>query len=186
MANDTRARMIDAAVEALRHRGLEGMSFTDVLARSGAARGVIYHHFPGGKNQLAAEAAHLNGRDVLAHLAGLEGTSPRGVVEAFLDLVRPVVEESTRGSGCAVAAVTHRGDATGDELCQIAATTFASWVAQLADTLTSAGMARDAATDLAHMLIDLLEGAQIVARAAGSMEPFGHAARAAIALAPRG
>jgi AcrR family transcriptional regulator len=183
MAKDTRARMIDAAVEALRHEGLAGMSFTDVLARSGAARGAIYHHFPGGKNQLAAEAAQLNGEDVLRRLAGLKATSPHGVVEAFVRLVRPVVEEAARGSGCAVAAVTQPANETTEQLCGIAATTFAAWATHLADSLTAAGMARGKATDLGHLLIDLLEGAQIVCRASGSTEPFDHAARAAIALA---
>ena len=49
--------MIAAAVRSLQHDGAEGMSFTDVLRVSGAARGAIYHHFPGGKSQLVAEAA---------------------------------------------------------------------------------------------------------------------------------
>jgi prevent-host-death family protein len=40
------------------------MSFTDILASSsGAARGAIYHHFPGGKTQLVAEAAQRNGAE---------------------------------------------------------------------------------------------------------------------------
>jgi AcrR family transcriptional regulator len=163
------------------------MSFTDVLARSGAARGGIYHHFPGGKSQLAGEAAQLNGQDVLARLAALPTTSPRAVVEAFVSLARPVVGEAARGSGCAVAAVTvtQPGDEAAEQLCAVAATTFASWVGQLADSLTAAGMAHGKAIDLAHLLIDLLEGAQVVCRASGGTEPFDHAARAAIALASR-
>lgn len=182
MAKETRGRMIDAAIEALRHQGLAGMSFTDVLARSGAARGAIYHHFPGGKHQLAAEAAQLNGEYVLARLAELPTVSPRRVVEAFVDLIRPVVDEAAQGSGCAVAAVTQPADETTEGLCGIAATTFTAWAAQLADALISAGMTCNKATDLAHLLVDLLEGTQIVCRATGSTEPFDHAARAVIAL----
>jgi AcrR family transcriptional regulator len=179
MANDTRARMVDAAVDALRQRGLAGMSFTDVLAGSGAARGAIYHHFPGGKQQLAAEAAGRNGQDVLSHLKQLPATDPPAVVEAFLAGVRPVVEESTRGSGCAVAAVTLDGDA----LRGVAAAAFASWVTQLTDALTSAGMPPSEAADLACLLINLLEGAHVLCRAAGSLEPFDRAGRAAMLLA---
>src|SRR6266487_777898 len=99
---NTRDRMVEAAVEALRRRGVAGMSFTDVLRASGAARGAIYHHFPGGKTQLVAEAAAHNGHDVRAHLATLPSSSPLAVVEAFLAAVRPVVEASTTGGGCAV------------------------------------------------------------------------------------
>ncbi|WIM92972.1 TetR family transcriptional regulator [Actinoplanes oblitus] len=182
MAKDTRTRMIDAAVAALRQRGLAGMSFSDVLADSGAARGAIYHHFPGGKRQLAAEAASRNGQDVHAHLAGLPRTSPLAVVEAFLAGIRPVVEESTRGSGCAVAAVTLELDGNSAELRGVAAAAFASWAGQLAESLAAAGMARDDAADLASLLISLLEGAHVLCRAAGSLEPFDQAARAAVAL----
>ena len=57
MLSDTRTRMIEATVEALQRQGVAGMSFTGVLAASGAARGAIYHHFPGGKAQIVAEAA---------------------------------------------------------------------------------------------------------------------------------
>src|SRR5262249_52728878 len=103
---DTRNRMIDAAIEALRRRGVAGMSFTDVLRDSGAARGAIYHHFPGGKAQLIAEAAARNGEEVRASLAALPTDDPLAVVTAFLDAVRPVLAASTTGGGCAIAAIT--------------------------------------------------------------------------------
>ena len=64
MPSQTRIKMIDATVTALQRRGVAGMSFTDVLASSGAARGAIYHHFPGGKTQIVTEAAARNGQDV--------------------------------------------------------------------------------------------------------------------------
>ena len=183
MAKDTRRRMVDAAVDALRQRGLAGMSFTDVLAGSGAARGAIYHHFPGGKRQLAAEAASRSGQDVLTHLKQLPTTNPPAVVEAFLAGVRPVVEESTRGSGCAVAALTVHLDQDSDELRRVAAAAFASWVTQLTDALTTAGMTPDDAADLACLLINLLEGAHVLCRATSSLEPFDRAGRAAVILA---
>jgi TetR/AcrR family transcriptional repressor of lmrAB and yxaGH operons len=183
MAKDTRTRMVDAAVTALRQRGLAGMSFSDVLAGSGAARGAIYHHFPGGKQQLAAEAASRNGQDVLAHLGRLPTTDPLTVVEAYLAGVRPVVEESARGSGCAVAAVTLELDEDSGDLRGVAAAAFASWVEQLADSLAAAGMPSDDAADLASLLVSLLEGAHVLCRAAGSLEPFDRAARAAVVLA---
>jgi len=183
MAKDTRGRMIDAAVQALRQRGLAGMSFSDVLAASGAARGAIYHHFPGGKRQLVAEAAARNGQDVRTHLAALAADDPASVVEAFLAAIRPVVEESTRGSGCAVAAVALDLEDESAELRQVAATAFASWTEELTGTLVTAGMVPDEAVDLAALLITVLEGAHVLGRAAGSLEPFDRAARAVLALA---
>jgi TetR/AcrR family transcriptional repressor of lmrAB and yxaGH operons len=193
MAGDTRDRMIDATVAALQRHGVDGMSFTEILASSGAARGAIYHHFPGGKAQLVAEAAARNGADVRAHLAGLPAGSPSAVVDAFLAMIRPVVAAAAGGSGCASLGAAPPSAASpdvappsgaGDEgLRGVAATAFSSWTTQLAERLTTAGMPPAEADELAITLISLLEGAQILCRAAGSLDPFDKAARTAATLA---
>src|SRR3954464_15145582 len=127
--NDTRNRMLDAAVGALRRHGVAGMSFSEILDASGAARGAIYHHFPGGKTQLVAEAAELNGRAVLARFEVLPATSAQQLVGEFLGLVRPVVIESSNGCGCAVAAVAVGFDGAADRAPrEAAAGAFGSWV----------------------------------------------------------
>ena len=41
-----REAMIEAAWLLIAERGLEGMSTREVLARTGAPRGSVYHHFP--------------------------------------------------------------------------------------------------------------------------------------------
>lgn len=176
MAGDTRTRMIDATLTALQRHGVAGMSFTEVLKDSGAARGAIYHHFPGGKAQIVAEAAAQNGQVVQQHLSELPADSPRAVVTAFLQAIRPVVRTSTEGGGCAVAAITV---ADSSELRQVADTAFTSWIDQLTERLTAAGLPRRDATDLATTLVTLLEGAHVLCRAAGDLTPFDRAARAA-------
>jgi TetR/AcrR family transcriptional regulator, lmrAB and yxaGH operons repressor len=178
----TRQRMISAAMALLERRGLAAMSFSDVVTDSGAARGAIYHHFPGGKLQLAAEAAEATGTHVQGYFAGLSGTTPRAVVEAFLESIRPVIVASTAGGGCAVAAVTvDIGDRDPERtraLQAVAHHAFSSWTAVLTDKLTVAGLTPEGAADLACLLITLLEGAQILCRACGNLEPFDHAAGA--------
>lgn len=182
MAGNTRDRMVDAAVAALRADGVAGMSFTDVLRDSGAARGAIYHHFPGGKAQLVGEAATRNAEDVRAHLSALPASTPHAVVQAFLAAVRPVVAASTTGGGCPVAAITVGSDAGTQPLRQIAAGAFTAWSDALAERLQAAGVAPGDAADLATSLITLLEGAHVLCRAAGDLEPFERAARATTTL----
>jgi TetR/AcrR family transcriptional repressor of lmrAB and yxaGH operons len=173
----TRNRMIDAAIDGLRRRGVAGMSFTEILAASGAARGAIYHHFPGGKTQLVAEAASANAEDV-----ALPGDTPLELVRSFLEMVRPVVEASASGSGCAVAAVTLGGDAGDQRLRDVARAAFGSWTHALAERLIGAGMTRNDAPELATTLLMLLEGAHVLTRADGSIEPFDRAAHATLDL----
>ncbi|TIV49083.1 MAG: helix-turn-helix transcriptional regulator, partial [Mesorhizobium sp.] len=48
MATDTRTRMIEATALLIRRRGYHGTSLNDILSASGAPRGSLYFHFPGG------------------------------------------------------------------------------------------------------------------------------------------
>jgi len=183
VARDTRTRMIAAAVRSLQHDGAEGMSFTDVLSASGAARGAIYHHFPRGKSQLVAEAATDNGNEVRARLAQLPAESPAAVVRGFLQLIRPVVEESARGGGCAVAAAAMAKSGSGnDEPQQAAAVAISSWVNELAGRLAFAGLADAEAHELASSLITVLEGAHVLARATSGIDCFDQTAHALTTL----
>jgi TetR/AcrR family transcriptional repressor of lmrAB and yxaGH operons len=52
----TRERLINAMITTLQHRGLHGAGLSEILATAKAPKGVMYHHFPGGKDQLAVAA----------------------------------------------------------------------------------------------------------------------------------
>ena len=187
MAADTKSRMITAAIGLLQRHGLAAMSFTDVLAESGAARGAIYHHFPGGKQQLALEAARRNAEDIRDHLHALPAHTPRDVVEAFLLNVRPIMQASAEGGGCAVAAVTvDGGTAIADQagLRDVATDGFTGWADEVAAKLTQAGISSSQAADLATLMIATLEGAHVLCRAAGTISPFDRAATALLSGIP--
>ena len=48
--------MLEAATQLFRVQGLHATGLAEVLEKSGAPRGSLYHYFPGGKEQLAVEA----------------------------------------------------------------------------------------------------------------------------------
>jgi AcrR family transcriptional regulator len=156
------------------------MSFTGVLEASGAARGAIYHHFPGGKSELVAEAVERNGRDVSAQLSQLRSGSPESVVKEFTALIRPVVEASAAGSSCAVAAGAMAGSEQRDrDLVQrTAGDAVALWIDVLRERLEQSGLEPRGAAELASLLITTLEGAHVLVRAERRIEPFDQAARA--------
>src|SRR2546421_4907172 len=84
MTTDSRQRMIETAAVVMRERGVEATSFSEVLARSGAPRGSIYHHFPGGKAQLIEEATRYAGEFSAGGLAAaLKDDDPVEAVRAF-------------------------------------------------------------------------------------------------------
>ncbi|HEX2819832.1 MAG TPA: TetR family transcriptional regulator [Streptosporangiaceae bacterium] len=88
MARSVREQMVDSAVILLAKHGVAGTSFTEVLAASGAPRGSIYHHFPGGKDELIAAAIEVADARAVALLRSLQGRSPAEIVDGFFAMWR--------------------------------------------------------------------------------------------------
>ena len=53
---DTRSRLVNAMQRTLQRNGLHGTGLTELLAQAKAPKGSLYHHFPGGKEELALAA----------------------------------------------------------------------------------------------------------------------------------
>src|SRR5579862_3832865 len=100
MAGDVKRKMIERTAVLLAKKGLQGTSFSEVLAASGAPRGSLYHHFPGGKDELILAAVGLAGDQALAVMERTAGKPAVIVAETFLDLWRMVLEKSDFGAGC--------------------------------------------------------------------------------------
>src|SRR6202034_3088734 len=117
--------MINGAAQLLAQRGLQGASFAEVLALTGAPRGSIYHHFPNGKDELVAAAIDLAGGYAVQLVELSEGSSAQQVTTHFIGMWRDVLTQSDLGAGCSVLAVTVATDS--DELLAHAATVFRTW-----------------------------------------------------------
>src|SRR5271155_4537946 len=65
---DSKDRMVAAARRLFREHGYLGTALSDVVTESGAPRGSVYFHFPGGKEELATEVTLLHAAGVTAHI----------------------------------------------------------------------------------------------------------------------
>src|SRR5260370_15887369 len=72
----TRERLLHAAAGLFRSQGYASTGLTQVLAEGGAPKGVLYFHFPGGKEQLAAEAVALAGRQLCEMITPVLAAAP--------------------------------------------------------------------------------------------------------------
>lgn len=169
MAGKVRDQMIDGAIRLLARQGLQATSFSEVLALTGAPRGSVYHHFPGGKDQLVGAAVDRAGARALHALDGKE-VSAEELTTVFLAFWRELLVRSDCGAGCAVLAVTVATDS--QELLQHAGTVFRSWRGELAELFEQAGLSAKDSTQFAATLIAASEGAVVLARAEQSLEPF--------------
>ena len=170
VASEVRQRMIDHAVVLLAQKGLQGASFNEVLQASGAPRGSLYHHFPGGKEELVLAAMDAAAERAEAFLAPVRGQPADKAAEAFMALWRAVLTRSGYEAGCAVLAVTVTSDSP--ELRERAGRIFRTWRALIASILSEGGVLPERADGLAAMLISVCEGAVTLSRAEGSLAPF--------------
>jgi TetR/AcrR family transcriptional repressor of lmrAB and yxaGH operons len=186
MSSNSRAAMIRSAASLIGSCGLSGTSFSDVLADSGAPRGSIYHHFPGGKKQLAGDAIGWTSAQVLAHLRACPASTPSGVLECFIDLWRQSVAASGGSSGCPVAGVAIDTGTAIDDLIEAAHAAFSSWTALLAERLQAAGIPSHRAWPVALTTLASMEGALILCRAERSSQPLETVAQELMRLLPAG
>ncbi len=169
---DGRALLLKGARQLLAEKGYAGMELRDVAERGEAPRGSIYHHFPGGKVQLAREAAELEGttiRDLIER--SLEQRGLKQTLALFGDVFRRRVADYPERIGCPVAAVA-LARPEDPELAAVATAAFQSWERPIAAALRDEGVnARDAEA-FAGLVVSTVEGALLRARAAGSQEPL--------------
>lgn len=154
----------------LARKGLQGASFSQILEESGAPRGSLYHHFPGGKDELVLEAIVLAGDQALGVLDTLNGKSAEEVAATFIALWRTLLSRSDFGASCSVAAVTIATESA--VLRERAGAIFRAWRNRLAELLEAGGVPTGRGLPLAASLIAACEGAVILSRAEKSMETF--------------
>ncbi len=183
MAQDSRERMLASAASLLGVRGLRATSFTEVLRDSGAPRGSIYHHFPGGKRQLAADALRRTSEQILAYQRTCRADTAAGVLEHFVELFRRSLSSSACRAGCPVAGVVIDTTSPRDPLREIARASFRSWIALLTEQLVNVGTARRDARSLAVTTLASVEGGLVLCRAEGTVAPLEAVARQLRALA---
>ena len=66
-----REPIIDAAIALFRRQGYAGTGLNDIVDRSGAPKGSLYHYFPDGKASIAVAAVDEAGRRVAETLQQL-------------------------------------------------------------------------------------------------------------------
>lgn len=164
--------MIRSAAMLHRERGVEGTAFADVLEHSSSPRGSVYHHFPGGRQELAEEATRWAGEAMGDGIAAALGEEdPLRALEDFVALWRRVLEESGFRAGCPIVAAALEGDRSPGAHAA-AAEAFTEWRGLLADAFARAGLAGARAGPMATLLIAAIEGAVVLARAECSIRPL--------------
>jgi AcrR family transcriptional regulator len=171
-ARDGRDRLLYGAGRLLAERGYAGMELRDVAERGEAPRGSIYHHFPGGKAQLAAEAATLDGVRIRIGIErSLVERGLRETLAMFGEIFRRRAGDDPGRIGCPIAAAA-LARPEDPALAAAATAAFEGWEGAIAAALEREGVAADRAATFAAMAVSTVEGALVRTRAAGDLVPL--------------
>lgn len=181
---NTRARLISAMLGALSTRGYHGVGLNEVLATAGAPKGVLYHHFPGGKAELAVASIDSVVAYLIADLERLNERHRDPVVAmgAWMASAQKALEKSGFDRGCPLATVALESTSDDAAIRLALAQGFEAIRASLATVLQRAGMTAAPARACAALMVSAYEGALIQARVAGTVQPMRDTAQALIAM----
>lgn len=169
---DGRERLINGARKLLAEKGYAGMELRDVAEVGEAPRGSIYHHFPGGKIQLAVEATAREGAEVQAAIErSLEERGLAATLKMFGEMFARRVKDHPERLGCPVAAAA-LARPEDRSLAAAATAAFASWEQPIATALRDEGIGKKDAAAFAGLVVSTIEGALIRARAAADRAPL--------------
>ena len=171
---ETRKRLLRTAGDLFQRQGFHGTGLQQVLAESGAPKGSLYFHFPGGKEQLAAEAVEMSGQAIAGAIRHLveQSEDTAAAVRALAELQAAGLEASNFERGCPIATVVLDA-AAGSEPIRIACEAgFESWLEPLAERLRRDGFEDAEAARRAVLILAAIEGGLVLARARRDVEPL--------------
>lgn len=169
----TKQRMLVSTITLLRERGIRGTSIDAVLAHSGAPRGSVYHHFPGGRAELITTAVRQAG-DYIGSLfdAVADSAEVRTGLELFAQFWEQALIDSDYKAGCPVVALAVDSHDDIPDSSAMVADIFRRWHHTCTRLLEQHGHGPARAQRLATLTVCAVEGAVILCRAQRSPEPL--------------
>jgi AcrR family transcriptional regulator len=182
---DTRERILLAAAELYRRQGMPATGLKQIAAAASAAFGSIYHHFPGGKEQISEEVIRAEGVRY-ALLVGEQlsaATDPIDGIPGVFEAAGALLEATDYAEACSIETIALEVASTNDRLRAATAEVFEDWTAMLAHWFAGAGLAEEDCRRLALAALGALEGAFVLCRSLRSTEPMAAASAAVLAAA---
>ncbi len=151
---------------------MAGAGIKEIVARSEAPIGSLYHYFPGGKTQLVTESLRIHAAKLprlMEHFFDGKKTAA-AALRALFDTAADGFERGGANKGCALGAVTLDLTVSDKAIRVVCRQAFDDWVATIAAHLPL--LDDRSRHSFAVLVVAALEGAFILARAARSGQPF--------------
>lgn len=184
MGANARDRLITTMQDLLTRQGLARTGLNELVTLSGSPKGSIYHYFPGGKNQIAAEALRRSG-DEAAHAtdeAFRLHQSPLTALRAIIEWLDETLRSSDYQYGCPIATTTLEAASGSTDIQQACEAAYEAWLTSIHNGLSTTTEDPIDTDRIAHVVLAAIEGALILSRAQRSTKPLRHVSDTLTAL----
>jgi AcrR family transcriptional regulator len=170
----TRERIVEASAELFRRQGYNATGVKQIVTAAKAPFGSMYHFFPGGKEQLGAEAVRVSGALYALLIPAVLDTAPDLVsgVRAFFAGAAEHLVETDYEDACPIATIALEVSSVSEPMREACAEVFESWITAGAQRHTAAGLSPEQARELTIAFLCALEGAFVLSRAMRSVDPL--------------
>ena len=164
----SRAALIDTAATLFRRQGYAATGLNQILDESGVKPGSLYHHFPQGKQQLAAAVVETAGAGIEQLLRRFLATdrSVADMVDRWIDLLVAGLAGDQR-DGCPIEPIATESVNASPLVREASARAFSGWCRAIEERLHAEGWPIADAKNAAVAVISLIEGSLILSRIAG-------------------
>ena len=164
----SRAALIDTAATLFRRQGYAATGLSQILDEAGVKPGSLYHHFPVGKQQLAAAVVRRGGAAIEQLLRRfLAGDVPvADIVDRWVDLLIGGLAGDHR-DGCPIEPIATESVHASPVVREASARAFTGWCRAIEERLRAEGWPATEAESVAIAVISLIEGALILSRITG-------------------
>ena len=173
-----RDEIVEKTCELLELQGYYATGLNQIIKESGSPKGSLYYYFPGGKEELAAEAVRHAGKIVLerirSNLANI--TDPAEAIRTFIMNVALNVELSGFRTGGPITTIAMETASSSVPLREECDSIYNAWQLAFASKLIQGGSGEARARRLAALIIAAIEGGIILCRTNRSREPLESAA----------
>jgi AcrR family transcriptional regulator len=170
----TRERIVEQSAELFRLQGYNATGVKQIVEAAQAPFGSLYHFFPGGKEQLGAEAIRVSGALYEELIPAVLDPAPDPItgIRNFFAGAAAHLEETEYADACPIATVALEVSSSSETMREACADVFESWIAAGSGRFLAAGASPEKARELTIAMICALEGAFVLGRALRSTAPL--------------
>lgn len=171
--HSTRLRLISVATRLFQQRGYHAIGLAEILALSETPKGSLYHHFPGGKPELAEACVTRIAESSLRAIDQLSasGLDIIGFLRKLSDVTAAWLQRTDWLDGSLLAVIGQEQGGAGGPLSEAVRIAYQRIEMRLARWLMAEGVAVARARDMAATIIAAQEGALVLARSRHDAAP---------------